>query len=125
MENKKVVLIEDDADIYSLLAGRLQKEGYLVKRANNAKEGMALIESENPNLVLTEDAILGEDNFLSVVAKMQQKENLKKIPIMTIFNSFQPSQIEKAKNFGVFVWAVKTEFNLDEIVKKVKTLLSG
>ncbi len=54
MTDKKIVLIEDDREISSTLTGVLDAAGYHVIPAPNGIEGRKLIESESPDLVITD-----------------------------------------------------------------------
>lgn len=50
----KILLIEDDREISSTLAGVLMGAGYDVTTASNGIEGQRLIQAENPTLVITD-----------------------------------------------------------------------
>jgi DNA-binding response OmpR family regulator len=54
MSARRVLLIEDDREISSTLSGVLEGAGYDVKTANNGIDGQRLIESERPDLVITD-----------------------------------------------------------------------
>ncbi|MFG0334845.1 MAG: response regulator transcription factor [Maioricimonas sp. JB049] len=51
---KKILLIEDDREISSTLSGVLDCAGYSVITAPNGIEGQRLIQSEEPDLVITD-----------------------------------------------------------------------
>ena len=54
-ENQKtVVLIEDDRDISATIQSVLTAAGYRVFSANNGQDGRRLIQTQKPNLVLTD-----------------------------------------------------------------------
>lgn len=40
MNQKKILLIDDEEDILELLSYNLEKEGYIVTTANNGNEGI-------------------------------------------------------------------------------------
>lgn len=50
----KILLIEDDRDISSTLRGVLESSGHEVISAPNGVEGQRLIQSEKPDLVITD-----------------------------------------------------------------------
>jgi DNA-binding response OmpR family regulator len=54
MSQKRILLIEDDRDISSTLSGVLGGAGYDVITASNGIDGQRLIESERPDLVITD-----------------------------------------------------------------------
>ena len=51
---KKILLIEDDRDISSTLRGVLEAAGHKVTAAPNGVEGQKLIQSDRPDLVITD-----------------------------------------------------------------------
>ena len=127
MENtttaKKILIIEDEVILLDLLTKKLSREGYEVKTAQNGKEGMLMMAKEVPDLVLT-DIVMPEKNGFAVIAEMKQSELLKNVPIIIISNSGQPVDLDKARGLGVFDWLIKTEFDPQEVVEKVKQVLT-
>lgn len=53
-KNKKVLVIDDDAQIRRVVELKLRKRGYDVLMAMNGEEGLHLIESEQPDAVVTD-----------------------------------------------------------------------
>lgn len=51
---KKILLIEDDREISSTIHGVLEAAGYEVVAAPNGLEGQRLVQSERPDLVITD-----------------------------------------------------------------------
>ena len=51
---QKILLIEDDREIASTISGVLDAAGYDVVVAQNGIEGRQMVESENPDLVITD-----------------------------------------------------------------------
>ncbi len=52
MQETKILIVDDEADILDLLEYNLQKDGYLVVRASDGEEALKVAEKELPNLVL-------------------------------------------------------------------------
>ena len=117
---KKILILEDELIISDLLAKKLSSEGYFVKTAQNGKDGMDLMLQEIPDLVLT-DVIMPQKDGFTVIEEMKQNQALKSVPIIIISNSGQPVEIDRAKELGVSDLIIKTEFNLNEIIAKVKS----
>ncbi len=116
---KKILILEDELIISEILSKKLAREGYEVKTAENGREGMLMIEKEIPDLVLT-DVIMPEKNGFDVILEMKQSEMLKNVPIIIISNSGQPVEIDRAKELGVDDWVIKTDFDPQEIIQKIK-----
>jgi CheY-like chemotaxis protein len=49
---KKVLLVEDDAELVALVSILLQEDGYSVKIACNGREALATLEHDMPDLIL-------------------------------------------------------------------------
>lgn len=116
---KKVLVVEDEQLIADLLQRKLQKQGYYALIARDGEEGLERIKAERPDLVLL-DILLPRLNGFEVLHEMKKDEELKKIPVIIISNSGQSSEIDKAKEIGVRDWLIKTEFDPEEVVEKVK-----
>lgn len=52
--NKKVLVVDDEAHIRRVIEVKLKKRGYQVLTAINGKEGLKLIETQKPDVVITD-----------------------------------------------------------------------
>lgn len=67
-----VMIIDDDAAVRAALRRSLEHEGYRVLEATEGKEALAMLETERPNLVLT-DIYMPEMDGLEVVAQVRKR----------------------------------------------------
>ena len=116
---KKILLVEDEELMVDLLRRKLSQEGYEVLIARNGEEGFKIIQEQSPDLILL-DIIMPKMGGFEVMEKMVKDKSLRKIPVIVISNSGQPVEIDKAQKLGAKDWLVKTEFDLKEVVEKVK-----
>lgn len=118
---KKILLIEDEEIMVNLLERKLTKEGYEVLVARDGEEGLKKIKEmvPKPDLVLL-DIIMPKMNGFEVMEKMNEDEELKKVPIIVISNSGQPVELDKAKKMGAKDWLIKTEFDPKTVIEKVQ-----
>ncbi len=123
MENtripKKILIIEDEEIISNLLAKKLSQVGYEVRIAFNGKEGLEMLYKEKPDLVLIDIVMPQKDGF-ETIAEMKSDQTLKDIPIIIVSNSGQPVELDKAREMGVQDWLIKTDFDPQEVLVKVK-----
>jgi len=120
---KKVLIIEDEKIMLDLLVKKLRSHGYKVSSAMDGQEGLRLLKEENnPDLILM-DLIMPKMDGLSVMKEIQKDEELKKIPLIVISNSGQPVELDKIKELGAIDWLIKTEFNPQELLEKIKKQL--
>ena len=116
---KKILLIEDEEVLISLLEKKITREGYEFFIARDGIEGLEKIKEIKPDLILL-DIIMPKMGGFEVMEEMQKDEELKKIPIVVISNSGQPVEIDRIQKLGARDWLIKTEFDPQEVVEKVK-----
>ena len=116
---KKILLVEDEEIMLTLLQRKLAKEGYQISVARDGEEGLRLMKESKPNLVLLDIVMPKLDGF-EVLEKMKGDKELNKIPVIIISNSGQPVELDRAKALGVKDWLIKTEFDPNEVIEKVK-----
>lgn len=116
---KKILIIEDEEIMVNLLQKKLSQEGYDVSVARDGEEGLRLIKEIMPDLILL-DIIMPKMGGLEVMAEMQKDKKLKDILVIIVSNSGQPVEIDKAKELGAKDWLIKTEFDPQEVINKVK-----
>ena len=116
---KKILIIEDQEILADLLQKKLTMSGYQVSLAPDGEKGLGLMRQLRPDLVLL-DILMPKIDGLEVLAAVQKDGDLNKIPVIVISNSGQPAEIEKIKKLGAKDWLVKTDFNIQEIIQKVK-----
>ncbi|RLC39797.1 MAG: response regulator [Candidatus Nealsonbacteria bacterium] len=116
---KKILIVEDEEIIYSLLEKKLAGEGYEVSIAKDGVEGLEKMREVKPDLILL-DIVMPRKGGFEVMEEMQRDETLKDIPVIVISNSGQPVELDKAKEMGARDWLIKTEFDPQEVIEKVK-----
>jgi len=116
---KKILLVEDEELMIDLLQRKLTKEGYEISVAKNGEEGLEAMKKVRPDLVLL-DIIMPKMGGFEVMEEMQRDKTLAKIPVIVISNSGQPVELDKAQKLGAKDWLIKTEFDPQEVVDKVK-----
>jgi len=116
---KKILLIEDEEILINILEKKLIQEGYKVVVARNGVSGLEEMRKNKPDLILL-DIIMPIMGGIEVMEEMQKDEELKNIPILVISNSGQPIEIDRIQKLGAKDWLIKTEFNPQEVVEKIK-----
>ena len=119
---KKILIIEDEEIILNLLQKKLDQQGYEVSVARNGQEGLETMRKIKPDLVLL-DIVMPKMGGFEVMEEMQKDSQLKKTPVIIVSNSGQPVEIDKAQELGAKDWLIKTEFDPQEVVDKVRRQL--
>lgn len=120
MTRKKIVLAEDNTTLSLLLKFRLEKEGYELFMAIDGKEAVELINTHNPDLIIT-DIMMPFVSGLEVISHVRIKLDLD-TPIIVFSSAGQEEMVLKAFNIGANDFMGKP-FSPNELVIRVKRLL--
>ena len=119
----KILLIEDDPFLSSLLGNRLRKEGLEVMLAKNGNEAVKLAKSSQPNLIIV-DIILPNKSGFEVLQDIKADPRVAKVPVIILSNLGQESDIAKAQELGVKEYIIKAKISIDDLVEKIKSYLN-
>ncbi len=119
----KILIIEDDRFLRELMARKLTQVNYEVVEAVDGEDGLQKIAEKKPDLVLLDLILPGIDGF-KVLSKVKETPNLSSIPIIILSNLGQREDIERGLKLGAVDFLVKANFTPNEIVEKIKRLLS-
>ena len=119
---KKILLVEDEEIMISLLQRKLTMEGYEISVTRDGEEGLKAMREVKPDLILL-DIIMPKMGGFEVMTEMQKDKTLAKIPVIVISNSGQPVEIDRTQKLGAKDWLIKTEFDPQEVIEKVKKQL--
>jgi len=93
---RKVVLIDDEADLVLLLRTALEAKGFEVHSAGDGDEGLKLIEDVNPDCVIC-DLMMPGTSGLEVCKRLRLDEKTKDLPLLVI--SALGAESEKPEEF--------------------------
>ena len=79
----KVLIVDDDAVIRSLLRHTLGSESYLLLEAVDGRQAMELVERERPDLILL-DIMMPVMNGLAVLRRLKAEDRTRDIPVIII-----------------------------------------
>lgn len=115
---KKIVLIEDDADLFALLKYNLEKEGYTVTGLQTGKGALELIRREKPGLIIL-DILLPDTDGLEICRSIRAHPELAHIPV--IFLTAKASETDRivGLELGANDYIVKPFF-VRELIARVK-----
>ncbi len=119
---KTILIIEDEQTLASLLQHKLSRRGYRSIVAGDGREGLKKIKEIHPDLILL-DIIMPEMGGFEVMEAKQKMKEIKDIPVMIISNSGQPVEISQAQKLGAVDWIIKTNFDPEEVMRKVEKIL--
>ena len=122
VENKKILLVEDEPLLGNILKQRLEKENLGVTLARDGEEALNFLKINKPDLILL-DIILPKLSGFEVMEKLKEEPSYKKAPIVILSNLGQDSDLEKGQTLGAVGYFVKAQMSIDELVEEVKKLI--
>ncbi len=119
---RKIMLIEDDRFLSSLMKARFEKEGFTVLQEFDGEQALETLRSETPNIVIL-DLIMPKMSGFEVLRAISLMPQMSKIPVVILSNLAQDSDIEKARQLGAREYFVKVKVSIDDLVGRVEGLL--
>ncbi len=98
---RTILVIDDDVPTIELLAAALTLEGYRVIEATNGREGLRLLVSERPDLVLC-DVLMPELDGRAVADAMHAQAAFKHTPLVLV-SAGQEARVAKGIQCTAFV----------------------
>ncbi|MBI2056382.1 MAG: response regulator [Candidatus Sungbacteria bacterium] len=120
--NPIILLVEDDKFLRNIISQKLTQAGFRVEEAVDGKEALKKVESKAPKLVLL-DLLLPEIDGFAVLKRLQENNDLKKIPVIVLSNLGQDEDVRKAKELGAKDYMVKAYFTPTEVIERVQKIL--
>ncbi len=120
---KKIVLIEDDTDLYSLIQYNLEKEGFTMAGAQTGKGAIDLCRRERPDLIIL-DIMLPDSDGLEICRAIRNHSELAPVPV--IFLTARASETDRivGLELGANDYIVKPFF-IRELIARIKIHFRG
>jgi DNA-binding response OmpR family regulator len=118
---KKVLVVEDDADLFSLLQYNLRKEGFQTAGSQTGRGVLEMCRAERPDLVLL-DIMLPDSDGLDICKSIRSQPEIAQTPI--IFLTARASETDRivGLELGANDYVVKPFF-VRELIARVKLQL--
>ena len=120
---KKIVLIEDDSDLFALLKYNLEKEGYSFAGSQTGKGALELCKRERPDLVIL-DIMLPDSDGLEICKAIRNHPDLANTPV--IFLTARATETDRivGLELGANDYIVKPFF-VRELIARIKIQFRG
>ncbi|PIU15506.1 response regulator [bacterium (Candidatus Gribaldobacteria) CG08_land_8_20_14_0_20_39_15] len=120
----KILIIEDDKFLRELMVRKFDTEkDFEINTAVDGESGLRAMKKEKPDLVLLDLILPGIGGF-DVLSKMKEDVILSGIPVIILSNLGRQDDVEKGLSLGAVDYMVKAHFTPNEIVAKVRQVLS-
>ena len=121
MNEKKILIVDDDEDLHTLYGLYLRGESFQIVRATNGKQGLEMVEQEKPDLIVL-DMIMpvmdGEEFF----TKLRTEKRHLDIPV--IIASVNDKIPQKLFDLGNVYATLKKPFTIETLVAKIQEALA-
>ena len=121
----KILLVEDDQFLSSLLKNRLIRDQFEVITADDGNKAIEVLKKTRPDLILLDIILPGKSGF-EVFEEIKsdprfQGEHMP--PVIVISNLGQESDLERSKQLGAKDYFIKARSSIDDIIKRVRELV--
>ncbi len=123
MDDRTVLLVDDERDMVDSLKRDLQTQGYTVLTARDGASALELARSEMPQLILLDLMLPGLDGY-RVLKLLKSDERYRKIPILVITARADVADLTQAIECGADGCLVKP-LKLDVLLDRVHALIGN
>ncbi len=118
----KLLLVEDNEMNRDMLSRRLTRRGYEVAIAIDGAEGLAMAQSEHPDLVLMDMSLPVMDGW-EATRQIKAAEGTRHLPVLGLTANAMAGDREKALDAGCDDYDTKP-VDLERLLKKIEDLLA-
>ena len=115
-----VLIVDDDAGLRRYVRASLEAEGYSVREAGSAEEGLAVLEEEPPDLILL-DVMMPKVDGWEMLRLVQERHGVGAIPVI-MFSGRIDEGADEASSRGAQAFVGKP-FDPEQLVDQTKQLL--
>jgi two-component system alkaline phosphatase synthesis response regulator PhoP len=120
---KKVLVVDDDRIITTLLKKYLEDNGYEVTAKNEASEGLEYAMTRKPDLIIL-DVMMPIINGFNFCRLIKAEEDSKNIPIILLTSRNKLKDIEIGLEMGAEAYLIKP-LNIEELLRTIKVVESA
>jgi len=117
--SEKILVVDDDQTILTMIKSALQRAGYESLLAIDGHLGLRFFEEEKPDLAIIDIAMPGVDGY-EVIESIRKK--VPKFPIIILTAHNLDVMVNYADELGVNVYVTKP-FKIEALIGHVRTLL--
>jgi excisionase family DNA binding protein len=115
-----VLIVDDDPSLRRYVRASLENEGYSVREAGSAEEGLAALEEQPPDLILL-DVMMPKVDGWEMLRRMQERHGIGSIPVI-MFSGKSEEAAEEAAARGAHAFIGKP-FDPQQLIDSTKQLL--
>lgn len=118
---KKILVVEDDPNVSSVVVSRLEASGFTVSVAGDGQDALDQIYIEKPDLIVL-DLMLPKRDGISVCNQLKREKKFCKIPIVMLTARDKEIDIGLGNLVGADLYITKP-FDTKELIIQIEELL--
>ena len=119
----KLLYVEDNEDNVYMLSSRLKRHGFQIVVAADGEQGLAMAQSERPDLILMDLSLPAIDGW-EVTRRLKAAPQTRSIPVIALSAHAMAGDRERALAAGCDEYDTKP-VNLERLLAKIRALLHG
>lgn len=120
---KKILIAEDDDMLREFYVELLKQQEYTVLQAVNGQEGLKIVTSEKPDLLIL-DLVMPVMDGKTMLYKIREIPEFKALPVIILTNAGTVDNIKETKLYNnADVFLIKSNINPEELINAVKMLV--
>jgi len=121
-EGRRLILIVDDDDkLREFVRVNLEMEGYSVREASSAEDGLKALEEEPPDLILL-DVMMPQVDGWEMLQRVQERHGVGSIPVIMFSGKVDEESLKRATSRGAQGFIGKP-FNPQQLIDSTKQLV--
>jgi excisionase family DNA binding protein len=116
-----ILIVDDDARLREFVRVNLEMDGYSVREAASAAEGLAALEEEPPDLILL-DVMMPEVDGWEMLRRVRERHGVDSIPVIMFSGKVDERTAEAAEERGAQAFIGKP-FDPQQLIQSTKQLL--
>jgi two-component system response regulator VicR len=120
MQDKAVLVVEDDAFLGDTLCLALEEHGVSVRLARDGEEAVAMLDQAQPDLLLL-DLVMPKKDGLAVLKHVRERGYA--FPVVVLSNLSADMDAQRCQELGVSDYLVKSNIDEDQLWPKLHKYL--
>jgi excisionase family DNA binding protein len=116
-----VLVVDDDHQVREVVRINLEMEGYTVREAANAEEGLAALEEDAPDLILL-DVMMPQVDGWEMLRRVQERHGIGSIPVVMFSGKLDEGARAEAAERGASGFVGKP-FDLRSLIEQTKQIV--
>jgi excisionase family DNA binding protein len=116
-----VLVVDDNPNVREVVRINLEMEGYSVREAGNAEEGLAAVEDDEPDLILL-DVMMPQVDGWEMLRRVQERHGVGSIPVVMFSGQLEGSLSREAEERGAQGFVGKP-FDLRALIEQTRQIV--